>query len=30
MLTLIVSTAVFGAIYYVITVLFLKKRLNLE
>ena len=30
MLTLIASTAVFGAIYYVITVLFLKKRLNLE
>lgn len=30
MLTLIVSTAVFGAIYYVITVFFLKKHLNLE
>ena len=30
MLTLIVSTAVFGAIYYVITTFFLKKRLNLE
>lgn len=30
MLTLIVSTAVFGAVYYVITTLFLKKRLNLE
>ena len=30
MLTMIVSTAVFGAIYYVITTMFLKKRLNLE
>ena len=30
MLTLIVSTAVFGAVYYVITVFFLKKHLNLE
>ena len=30
MLTLIVSTAVFGAIYYVNTVFFLKKHLNLE
>ena len=30
MLTMIVSTAVFGAVYYVITTMFLKKRLNLE
>ena len=30
MLTLIASTAVFGAVYYVITTMFLKKRLNLE
>ena len=30
MLTLIVSTAVFGAVYYVITFFFLKKHLNLE
>ena len=30
MLTVIVSTAVFGAVYYVITTMFLKKRLNLE
>lgn len=30
MLIALASTAVFGAIYYVITVLFLKKRLNLE
>ena len=30
MLTLIVIEAVFGAVYYVITTLFLKKRLNLE
>ena len=30
MLTLILTEAVFGAIYYVITTLFLKKRLNLE
>lgn len=30
MLTMIVSTAVFGAVYYVITTMLLKKRLNLE
>ena len=30
MLTVIASTAVFGAVYYVITTMFLKKRLNLE
>ena len=30
MLTMIVSTAVFGAVYYVIPTMFLKKRLNLE
>ena len=30
MLTMIVSTAVFGEVYYVITTMFLKKRLNLE
>ena len=30
MLTMIVSTAVFGAVYYVITTMFLKQRLNLE
>ena len=30
MLTMIVYTAVFGAVYYVITTMFLKKRLNLE
>ena len=30
MLTMLVSTAVFGAVYYVITTMFLNKRLNLE